>query len=157
MSNSAGDVGPLLSSVSVMLAAFGVFYTTQRDRIDREIEDDSVPDDNEALGELRNRVTRSRNVAAALAAAAFCIWLLLLGEISDRVAAAFDAGFSLDQYSTPDAVFFVAANAWLLLAIYIGTRWQKLRSRRQDLQDLLEKRGISKPRPGRARAPGGGR
>lgn len=140
MRATTGEVGPLLSSVSVMLAAFGVFYTTQRERIDGEIEDTSVPDDTDALRECHSRVARSRNVAAVLAGAALFVWVLLLDEIGNRLRDAIDANFSLHQYSTPDAIFFVAANAWLLLAIYIGTRWRKLQERHSNLQKILQGR-----------------
>lgn len=69
-----------------------------------------------------------RNSAAVLGIAALAVWLLLLDEIEDRIAAARD-DFSLDKYSTPDAIFLVAANAWLLVAIYIAGRWWKLHER----------------------------
>lgn len=140
MTGAADDVGPLLSSVSVMLAAFGVFYTAQRDRIDAAIEDTTLPDDTDDLRTRINEVARHRNVAAALALAALSVWALLVTEVVERVEAAFDAGLDLGEYSTPDAVFFVAANAWLLLAIYIGTRWWALRRRRETLDKHLQKR-----------------
>lgn len=127
------DIGPLLSSVSVMLAAYGVFYATQRERIDREIENTNVPANQAELRSLQNEVARCRNIAAVLAMAALTVWLLLLSEIVDRIVDAFDANLSPGKYSTPDAIFFVAANAWLLLAIYIGTRWWKLRARHTSL------------------------
>jgi hypothetical protein len=78
-------------------------------------------------------VARCRNIAAVLALAALTVWLLLLSEIVDRIIDAFDANLSPGDYSTPDAIFFVAANAWLLLAIFIGTRWWKLRTRHTSL------------------------
>jgi len=122
------EVSSLLSSVSLMLAAFGFFYGTLRERIDKTIADKSMPDHGTKRTGLRNEATRARNSAAWLAVAALVVWVLLLDEIEDRVAAAVD-DLSLDSYSTPDAIFFAAANVWLLVAIYVGSRWWKLRER----------------------------
>jgi hypothetical protein len=127
------EVGPLLSSVSLMLAAFGFFYTTQRDRIDATIADKDVPDAGTKRTTMFTAAKKVRNSTAVLGIAALVVWLLLLDEIEDRAAAAID-DFSLDKYSTPDAIFFVAANAWLLVAIYIAGRWWKLRGRVDSLQ-----------------------
>jgi hypothetical protein len=128
------DVAPLLSSVSLMLAAFGFFYTTQRDRIDKAIDDKGRPDQPAQRETKRKSVKRARNTAAVLALAALAIWILLLDEIEDRVRAAFHDHLDLDKYSTPDAIFFVAANAWLVVAIYIATRWWQLNKRQRALR-----------------------
>ena len=119
------DIGPLLSSVSLMLAAFGFFYTTQRERIDKAIDDTTVPAPPQARADKRTKVARVRREAGVLAAAAFVVWLLLLPEIIDR----FPVEIDVDKYSTPHVIFFVAANAWLLVALYVFSRWLKLRDR----------------------------
>lgn len=133
------DVGPLLSSVSVMLAAYGVFYATQRERIDSMIDRTDVPDGLSDVEELEAEAKRCRNVAAVLALAALAIWLLLLNEIVERLVDAAES-HSLGDYSAPDAVFVVAATAWLLLAVYVGTRWKSLRKRRQDLSKAVKRK-----------------
>jgi hypothetical protein len=133
----ADEVAPLLSSVSVMLAAFGVFYTAQREGIEAAIADRSLPNGADATREVLRGVNRHRNVAAGLGIAALAIWLLLLPEIVERAEDAFASGFDLGDYSTPDAIFFVAANAWLLLAFYVGARWWALRTRSQKLKNHL--------------------
>ena len=120
------DVSPLLSSVSLMLAAFGFFYGTQRERIDAAIDDTTLPDAGSTKRKnLLKSTKRIRGSAAWLAIAALIVWILLLDEIEDRVGAVLD-DHSLASYSTPDAIFFVAANAWLLVATYIASRWLKL-------------------------------
>jgi hypothetical protein len=147
LASDADSVGSLLSSVSVMLAAFGVFYTAQRDGMEAAINDDSLPD---AAEEIRSRcaeVSRYRNVAAALTIAALAVWILLLPEVAARVGEAFDAKLDPGEYSAPDAIFVVAANAWLLLAIYIGGRWRALWKRRQSLDRHLRNREGRRSRP----------
>ena len=61
------------------------------------------------------------------------MWLLLLPEIEDKIAAAIDNGFAWNSYSTLDAVFFVAANVWLLIFIYLCCRVRKLSDRISEL------------------------
>lgn len=146
MKAAAGnDIGALLSSVSVMLAAYGVFYTTQRERIDKAIENTNVPANQTELRSVSGEAARCANVAAVLAVGALIVWLLLLSEIVGKVGDALDAGLSPREYSTPDTIFFVAANAWLLLGLYIGSRWWKLRARRRSLAKHLLRSG---PAPG---------
>jgi hypothetical protein len=120
------EIGPLLSSVSVMLAAFGFFYTTQRERIEAVIDDTDVPDAGTARDAKLQKAMRARSSAAVLCLAALLVWILLLDEIWSRMTRALEQRFDLEQYSTADVIFFVAANAWLLVAGYIGTRWYRL-------------------------------
>lgn len=128
------DVGPLLSSVSLMLAAFGFFYTTQRDRIDAVIDDADIPDPGSARTKKLKNAERARQSATFLCLAALVIWILLLDEILNRIRLAFDQHLDLDRYSTENVIFFVAANAWLCVAIYIAARWLKLNQRVKELR-----------------------
>jgi hypothetical protein len=131
-----GDIGPLLSSVSLMLAAFGFFYTTQRDRIDEVIDDGDVPDaGSTARTAKRTRAKRARTSAMILGLTALLIWVLLLHDIWHHLKTAIEQHFDLDRYSTPDVIFFVAANAWLAVAIFIATRWSKLNARVEALKE----------------------
>jgi hypothetical protein len=124
------DVGPLLSSVSLMLAAFGFFYATQRERIDAVIDDADVPDaGSNARKSKHSKAKRARTSALILGLTAALVWGLLLHEICHHLKTAIDQHFDLSRYSTPDVIFFVAANAWLGIAIYIATRWYKLNAK----------------------------
>lgn len=123
-------ISPLLSSVSLLLAAFGFVYNTQKDRIDGASEETKKPsDDANIRASERTAATRARTSAIWLAAVALIMWLLLLDEIEDKVDAALEHHFALSTYSTPDAVFFVAANVWLLIFLYLVSRIRKINSR----------------------------
>ena len=126
-------IGPLLSSVSLLLAAFGFVYNTQKDRIDAAASATGRSDDPSVRATDREAAKRARFSAGWLALVALGMWILLLDEIEDKVQAAIDHDFALSTYSTPDAVFFVAANVWLLIAIYLCFRIRKLRSRIKSL------------------------
>jgi hypothetical protein len=129
----SGTIGPLLSAVSLLLAAFGFVYSTQKDRIDTVIEDSEIPADKDVLKSKYSRATSARNSAAWLCLAASLMWVLLLEEIEHKVAAAVRHDFALSTYSTLDAVFFVAANTWLFIATFMAMRVCKLNKRAKEL------------------------
>jgi hypothetical protein len=114
--------GPLLSAVSLLLAAFGFVYNTQKDRIDAVIGDTDVPADPDERAAHYNKAKAARNSAIWLGVAAFLMWVLLLKELEHKVAAVIRHHFALSTYSTLDAVFFVAANTWILIAIFMAIR-----------------------------------
>ncbi|HXD53943.1 MAG TPA: hypothetical protein VN618_04240 [Solirubrobacteraceae bacterium] len=126
---SSSTIGPLLSAVSLLLAAFGFVYNTQKDRIDAVLDDADVPADVNTRASKRRRAQSARNSATWLLVAALLMWVLLLKEIEHKAAAAFKHDFAPSTYSTVDAVFFVAANAWLVIAIFIAIRVTKLADR----------------------------
>lgn len=132
------EVAPLLSAVSVMLAAFGLFYTAQRTEIEEAIADTDMPGPKSEIRRKLAAVKRLRNTAGLLALGALLIWALLANEIVERLVAA--TSFEFDEYSAPDAIFVVAASSWLLLAIYIGRRGRGLQQRTSQLRRELAKR-----------------
>ena len=122
-------IGPLLSSVSLLLAAFGFVYNTQKDRIDGIASATGRPANADALSTAHKAAKSARTTAVYLAAIALGMWILLLDEIEDKIDAAFDHNLALSAYSTPDAVFFVAANVWLLIFLYLAGRIRKINAR----------------------------
>lgn len=122
-------VGPLLSSVSLLLAAFGFVYNAQKERIDAALADTDIPADADVLKASRAAAASARNSAVWLLVAALVMWLLLIDEIEHKAAAAIRQRLALNTYSTPDAVFFVAANTWLVIAIFLALRACKLKKR----------------------------
>ncbi len=131
MSNTTG---PLLSAVSLLLAAFGFLYNTQKDRIEGVITDTDVPADANKRAAARTRAKSTRNSAVWLGLAALVMWALLLSEIEHKLAAAIRHRFALSTYSTLDVVFFVAANTWLLIVIFMAGRILKLNERADKLK-----------------------
>lgn len=127
-------IGSLLSAVSLLLAAFGFVYNTQKDRIDEVLADTDIPEDATARVNVRKKAKAARNSAAWLCLTAFVMWLLLLKEIEHKFAAAIHHHFAFSTYSTLDVVFFVAANTWLLIAIFLGCRVQGLNKRANNLK-----------------------
>jgi uncharacterized integral membrane protein len=130
MSNT---IGPLLSAVSLLLAAFGFVYNMQKDRIDAVIADTDVSPDLNKRAAHRTTAKSTRNTATWLCLTALLMWALLLSEIEHKVAAAIRHRFALSTYSTLDVVFFVAANTWLLIAIFMASRVAKLNERAKKL------------------------
>jgi len=115
------EIGPLLSSTSLLLAAYGFFYNTQRDRIDAVIAEKRNDDVNLRRAQ-RDHARRVRNVARTLAAVAFLVWLLLLPEVVASVCDAFEPKLDLSDYSTPHVIFVVAATAWLFVGVLVARR-----------------------------------
>jgi hypothetical protein len=115
------SIGPLLSSVSVMLAAFGFFYGTQKDRIDAVLAE-KRSDDANVRKDQRETAKQVRAVACTFAGVALLVWGLLVPQLVASVGDAFDPRLDLGDYSTPHVIFFVAANAWLVAAILMGKR-----------------------------------
>jgi hypothetical protein len=130
----SSTIGSLLSAVSLLLAAFGFLYNMQKDRIEAVIADTDLPVDLDKRAATRTKAKSTRNIAAWLGLAAFVMWILLLKEIEHKAAAAIKHRFALSTYSTVDVVFFVAANAWLLIAIFMGSRVLKLNERANKLK-----------------------
>jgi Ca2+/H+ antiporter len=127
------NIGPLLSSVSVMLAAYGFFYNTQRDRIDAVIAEERRDDANERRTQREN-AEKVRTSTCVLAGVALLVWALLMPELVASVSDAFDPSFDLADYSTPHAIFFVAAMAWLLVALFVGKRACDVNDKVKDLK-----------------------
>jgi hypothetical protein len=130
----SGTIGPLLSAVSLLLAAFGFVYNTQKDRIDAVIDDSDIPANKDARQSKHSKATSARNSAACMCLAASLMWVLLLEEIEHKVAAAVRHDFALNTYSTLDVVFFVAANTWIVIAIFMAIRVVKLNGRADELK-----------------------
>jgi hypothetical protein len=122
-------IGPLLSSVSVMLAAFGFAYGTVKDRIDDTVADTGVPDDTNVRANKREKAKKTRNIARGYAVVAFVVWLLLLSQIVTEVRDAFRPHLDFGDYSTPNVIFFVAANAWLAVAVLVALRARAITTR----------------------------
>jgi hypothetical protein len=122
-------IGPLLSSVSLMLAAFGFFYNTQKDRIDEAASVDGIPDDPNAKTRAKKSAIKVQNVARLFGLVALVVWALLVPEMVGQVEDAFDPSLRLSDYSTPNIIFFVAANAWLAVALYLRTRVRAVQKR----------------------------
>ncbi len=112
-----------------MLAAFGFFYNTQKEAIDTVASATNKPEDPNARKGLRDAAAGPRRVALWFAAIAFVVWLLLLPELIRQVGDAFEPRLELKEYATANIVFFVAANAWLGVAIYAWSRAKAVKAR----------------------------
>jgi hypothetical protein len=130
--SNPATIGPLLSSVSVMLAAFGFFYNSQKDKIDAAADGTTQPDDPYMRKALADSLAKPERSALLFAGSAFVVWLLLLPEIVDCFVDA--VGSSVSDYATPRVIFFVAANAWLAVAIYVACRAAAIHKRKRLLE-----------------------
>jgi hypothetical protein len=125
---AGSEIAPYVSASSVMLAAFGFFYNSLKDRIEAGNAVGAAAAD-PLLWKRQVRTVRSaRAVARLLAGVAVLVWLLFLKQVIDEVRAAADVDFSLAQYSTLDVVFVVLATAWLPIGALMGLQARRLTS-----------------------------
>jgi hypothetical protein len=121
--SDAPAVAPLVSATSVMLAAFGFFYNTQRDLLVKaaDLEKSTSTSENKSRAKTALRAARA---SAVLALSAAVPAGLLTPEVVREVRSASDLGFSLDHYSTLDVVFVVLALSWwvLVVTMLLGSR-----------------------------------
>ncbi len=111
-------VAPLVSAVSVMLAAYGFFFNATRDAI---TEGRAVPiavPGKQMQRQNRQKVHRARNVAIWLTVPPVVVALVLVKPVVDEVRSAFDVSFALDRYSPVDVLFVLLAVAWVAIAVY---------------------------------------
>jgi hypothetical protein len=128
--SDAPAVAPLVSATSVMLAAFGFFYNTQRDLLVKaaDLTKSTSTTENKARAKTALRAART---CVVLALAAAVPAGLLTPEVVREIRRAADLGFDLDHYSTLDVVFVVLALSWwvLVLTMLFGCRRHLVKAR----------------------------
>lgn len=132
-----------LSAVSIMLGAYGFFYGIYRARIEKGLEVGRPAKAENKLQEQIKEVSQAYSAAWPLALVPLLVWLIFLGPIVEEFEAAWEVCFSLDHYSAIDVAFFVAANAWLAIAILVGWQVVRLRRKKGQLREQQKSEGFS--------------
>jgi hypothetical protein len=117
----APAIAPLVTATSVMLAAYGFLYNTQRDLVARASDLEKKTNADENLRAAKTALRAARAEASLVVAAAVPAGLLT-PEVVREIRHANAVGFSLAHYSTIDVIFVVLALSWwvLLLMMALG-------------------------------------
>ena len=118
-------IAPYVSAISVMLGAYGFFYNAYKQHIDAGFDVEGDAANSAQRRKDRAAVQRARNAARVLAVIPLLVFVLLLDQVEDNVAAAID-DFSWDAYSTLDVIFVVLACAWLAIGLVVGDQARRL-------------------------------
>jgi hypothetical protein len=124
----------LLSSCSLALAAFGLFFNSVRAELDEAAKQVPQQDTNVRAGQSA-RAGRARNTALALAAIASLAAAALVPEAWPYIREAGDDVIHWDfgEYEAQVAVFCVVALAWIPFALFLFARAKKLHDKKTQL------------------------
>jgi hypothetical protein len=111
-----------VSATSVMLAAYGFFFSNSHDRLDEAARVGSPSPDPTTWAVQVSIVTKARKIARLLATVPLAAWAILAPEVYDQLKAVWAVRFDFGRYATLEVVLFALINSWLAIAAFVALR-----------------------------------